>query len=344
MTTFIALSGGVDSSVAAALLKEQGAKLVGIFMHNWDEGECSAHQDWIDAQKIAHQIGIDCLQVNFAQEYRTHVFTHFLEQYAAGFTPNPDILCNQIVKFGFLWERVQKLGATALATGHYARLIGHTLHRGSDPNKDQSYFLAGTPQSALQHALFPLGGMTKNATRAHAARLGLATQSKKESMGICFIGSQRFAPFLQKYLPAKPGRMVTPEGVEVGRHNGIAFYTIGQRRGLGLGGEGEPWYVVDKIAATNTLVVVRGAQHPALLHQTLTVTTCNWHYPPIPDPFYASVQIRYRTPPAPAKCCWDGEQLQITFDTPQWGVAPGQYAVCYWEDRVVVGGTIAARA
>ena len=272
----VGMSGGVDSSVTALLLKEQGYDVIGIFMKNWDDtdenGVCTATEDYKDVAKVAAQIGIPYYSVNFEKEYWDRVFEYFLAEYRAGRTPNPDVMCNKEIKFKAFLDYAMDLGADYVATGHYAQVtrdengVVHML-RGVDNNKDQTYFLSQLSQEQLSKTMFPLGGMEKSEVRAIAERAGLATAKKKDSTGICFIGEKNFKQFLSNYLPAKKGNMVTLDGEVKGQHAGLMYYTIGQRQGLGIGGGGdsqEPWFVVGKDLATNTLYVGQGFHHPAL--------------------------------------------------------------------------------
>ncbi|HEY3858919.1 MAG TPA: tRNA 2-thiouridine(34) synthase MnmA, partial [Gammaproteobacteria bacterium] len=272
----VGLSGGVDSAVAALLLQQQGYAVEGLFMDNWEDGEdetyCTAAEDFQDARQVCETLGIPLHKVNFAAEYRERVFKHFLEGYAAGYTPNPDVLCNSEIKFKAFLEHALRLGAAHIATGHYARLTrasdGVRLLKAKDAGKDQSYFLHAVPQAALRRTLFPLGELQKADTRVLAREAGFANHDKKDSTGICFIGERRFTKFLGKFLPAQPGAILTPEGRVMGRHNGLMYYTLGQRQGIGIGGQrdstAEPWYVAGKDMQRNSLLVVQGHDHPRL--------------------------------------------------------------------------------
>jgi len=284
----VGLSGGVDSSVAAYLLKQQGYEVVGLFMKNWedddDDEHCSSRQDWIDAASVADVLGIDLEAVNFAAEYRERVFASFLAEYSAGRTPNPDVLCNAEIKFKAFLDHALRLGAAHIATGHYARLRQHAgrfeLLRGMDPTKDQSYFLHRLNQTQLARTLFPVGHLHKSEVRRIAGEIGLPNAAKRDSTGICFIGERPFREFLNRYLPMKPGPIRTPDGKVVGEHVGLAFYTLGQRKGIGVGGtregSGEAWFVARKDMATNTLWIVQGHEHPWLLGSRLVAADAAW--------------------------------------------------------------------
>ena len=288
----VGLSGGVDSSVTAWLLKQQGHEVIGVFMQNWEDDNndeyCSIKQDALDAMAVADIIGIDMEVVNFAGEYKDRVFRYFLEEYAAGRTPNPDVLCNAEIKFKAFLDYAVSLGAEAIATGHYACRVdsprGAELHKGADPNKDQSYFLYRLQPHQLRPALFPLGELHKPQVREIASQIKLPNARKKDSTGICFIGERPFREFLQRYLPTQPGEMVTPEGKVVGQHQGLMYYTLGQRQGLGIGGPGEPWFVAGKQRDANQLLVVQGHDHPLLYSPALCADQLSWTLgePPAP--------------------------------------------------------------
>jgi len=348
----VGLSGGVDSSVTALLLKEQGYDVVGLFMKNWEDDDtddyCPAKQDLIDAASVADRIGIDIEGVNFSKEYKDKVFANFLAEYRAGRTPNPDILCNSEIKFRAFLDHALTLGADKIATGHYARVREvdglFQLLKAEDGSKDQSYFLYRLNQAQLSKTLFPLGGLLKREVRAIARNAGLATSEKKDSTGICFIGERPFREFLQRYMPTEPGEMRTPEGKVVGRHNGLMYYTLGQRQGLGIGGsregDGEPWYVAAKDLENNVLTVVQGHDHPLLLSDRLHADQMHWiaGHDPREHWVYAA-KTRYRQSDAP--CTIDrllaGNRCEISFAQPQWAVTPGQSVVVY-ESNVCLGG------
>jgi len=345
----VGMSGGVDSAVAALLLKRAGYDVVGLFMKNWEDDDheehCTTRQDLVDAAAAADVIGIELEAVNFAVEYRERVFAEFLREYAAGRTPNPDVLCNAEIKFRAFLDHALRLGAARIATGHYARVRSRDgrfeLLRGADPAKDQSYFLHRLTQEQLARVMFPVGHLRKSEVRRIAAEAGLPNHAKRDSTGICFIGERPFREFLNRYLPRTPGPIVTPEGERVGEHIGLAFYTIGQRKGIGLGGPGAPWYVAEKRMPTNELVVVRGHDHPLLLRRTLWATDASWisGEPPAAGSAHAA-KTRYRQ--ADAACtvtAADGSAVAVEFDAPQWAVTPGQSVVLY-NAEVCLGGAV----
>ncbi len=354
MKVIVGMSGGVDSSVAALLLKEQGYAVEGLFMKNWEEDDdedvCPARQDMIDAMAVCDRLGIPFHFVNFAKEYWERVFAYFLEEYRAGRTPNPDILCNREIKFrAFLDYALNDLGAEAIATGHYARLAqdeaGAHLLKGVDEAKDQSYFLHALGQEQLRHALFPLGSLCKPEVRRLAARAGLATARKKDSTGICFIGERRFSAFLQRYLPAQPGDIVTLDGQIIGRHQGLMYYTLGQRQGLGIGGlrgfSEEPWFVVDKDLQNNRLIVAQGSEHPALYRHALMASRAHWIAGTPPAlPLRCRAKVRYRQADQPCTLYPHGETgLKVIFDAPQRAITPGQ-SVVFYAGETCLGGAV----
>ncbi|MDP1997670.1 MAG: tRNA 2-thiouridine(34) synthase MnmA [Gallionella sp.] len=349
----VGMSGGVDSSVAALLLKQQGYEVIGLFMKNWEEDDsdeyCSSRQDLLDAVSVADTIGIPIEAVNFAAEYKERVFGYFLREYQAGRTPNPDILCNSEIKFKAFLDHAIQLGADVIATGHYAQVHEadglFQLLKAADDSKDQSYFLHRLSQAQLSHAMLPLGKLLKSEVRAIAERHGLSNYAKKDSTGICFIGERPFREFLNRYLPTSPGQMVTPEGKIIGQHIGLSFYTIGQRQGLGIGGakdtSGEPWFVADKDMANNRLIVVQGHDHPALLSNRLNALDSHWISGAVPrlDHPYAA-KTRYRQTDAPCRItALDDDRCVFEFDQPQWAVTPGQSVVLY-DGEVCLGGAI----
>ena len=343
----VGLSGGVDSSVSALLLKEQGYEVIGLFMKNWeDDPECTARADLVDAVAVADVLKIDIEVVNFSAEYRERVFSYFLEEYQAGRTPNPDILCNSEIKFKAFLDHALKLGADKIATGHYARVRDENgkiqLLRGLDPGKDQSYFLYRLNQSQLAHTLFPVGHLPKREVRALARKAGLATATKKDSTGICFIGERPFREFLERYLPRQPGPMETPTGKVVGHHQGLAFYTLGQRQGLGIGGPGEPWFVAAKDLANNRLIVVQGHDHPLLHGLDLSAGQLSWISGTPPSPGVYSAKNRYRQKDAPCHLTYARENAvaDLHFEDPQWAITPGQSAVLYQGETCLGGGII----
>jgi tRNA-specific 2-thiouridylase len=349
------MSGGVDSSVAALLLKRAGWDVVGLFMKNWedddDEEYCSTRQDLVDAAAAADVIGIELEAVNFAAEYKERVFASFLAEYRAGRTPNPDVLCNAEIKFKAFLDHALRLGAARIATGHYAQLRARggklELLRGADGAKDQSYFLHRLTQAQLARVLFPVGHLRKSEVRRIAAEARLPNHAKKDSTGICFIGERPFREFLNRYLPRTPGAMLDERGRRVGEHIGLAFYTIGQRKGVGIGGRkggsGEAWYVAAKDLAANTLTVVQGHDHPLLMRRTLQGLDASWVASDAPPaPTRHSAKTRYRQ--ADAQCTLarvrDGE-IAVEFDAPQRAVTPGQSVVLY-DGAVCLGGAVIA--
>ncbi|MDD5240206.1 MAG: tRNA 2-thiouridine(34) synthase MnmA [Sulfuricella sp.] len=346
----VGMSGGVDSAVAALLLKQQGYEVIGLFMKNWEDddaenGDCPAKQDFMDVLAVADKIGIEVEAVNFAKEYRERVFALFLREYQAGRTPNPDVLCNSEIKFKAFLDHAIALGADQIATGHYARVRERAglfeLLKAEDGCKDQSYFLYRLNQAQLSKSMFPLGGMYKREVRDIARQAGLPVHAKKDSTGICFIGERPFREFLSRYLPKQPGNLETPEGRVVGQHEGLAYYTIGQRQGLGIGGQGEPWFVAGKDMARNVLIVVQGHDHPALYKDRLAAADLSWisGQAPHPDWVYAA-KIRYRQADAPCSISRvDSTSCEIEFARPQWAVAPGQSVVLY-ESEVCLGGGV----
>ncbi len=346
----VGLSGGVDSSVSALLLKEQGFEVIGLFMKNWEDEEdeyCSARDDLVDAVSVADLLDIEMEAVNFSAEYRERVFQNFLSEYQAGRTPNPDVLCNSEIKFKAFLEHAMALGADKIATGHYARVrqagLQYELLRGKDPAKDQSYFLYRLNQSQLSRTLFPVGELHKTEVRELARRAGLPTAEKKDSTGICFIGERPFREFLQRYLPIAPGPMKTPEGRVVGQHQGLMYHTIGQRHGLGIGGPGDAWFVVGKDMVGNVLIVVQGHEHPALQKTWLRANQLSWisEMPPNEGGQYGA-KNRYRQQDAPCTLALDGEGMTLDFASPQWAITPGQSAVLYDGEVCLGGGIITA--
>ena len=351
------MSGGVDSSVAALLLIQQGYQVEGLFMKNWDEDDgteyCTAKADLADAEAVCARLGIKLHTANFAAEYWDHVFEYFLAEYKAGRTPNPDILCNREIKFKVFLEYAEMLGADAIATGHYARrkdVDGRTyLLKGLDNNKDQSYFLHAVGEAEFAKSLFPLGELEKPEVRQLAEEHGFITHDKKDSTGICFIGERRFKDFLEQYLPAQPGEMQTPEGEVMGRHAGLMYHTIGQRQGLGIGGvkgAGEqPWYVVGKDLERNVLIVAQGAHHPLLYATGLEAAQTHWINGSAPaSEFRARAKTRYRQPDqdCTVRVKEDGS-LSVAFDEPQRAVTPGQSLVLY-DGETCLGGAVIEQA
>lgn len=349
----VGMSGGVDSAVAAALLKQQGYDVVGVFMKNWeedgDDGVCTAAADYADVQRVCEAIDIPYYTVNFTREYRERVFAYFLDEYRNGRTPNPDVLCNCEIKFRAFLDFAVSTGAAALATGHYARLDkadGVRLLRAADAKKDQTYFLAGLTQSQLLPAMFPIGGLVKSDVRAIARTCGFVNADKKDSTGVCFIGERNFKQFLMQFLPAIPGDMVDETGRVIGRHDGLMYYTLGQRRGLGIGGyasgTGESWFVIGKDLKRNLLIVQQG-EHEELFSLSLEAPKINWiaGAPPTSE-FACTTKFRYRQADQGVTVHIDGAGASVTFDRPQRAVTPGQWVVFYADDVCLGGGPIAA--
>lgn len=340
-TVVVGMSGGVDSSVSALILKNQGYNVIGLFMKNWEEeGPCKATQEFEDVVRVCQALQIPYYSVNFIEEYRESVFAQFLADYKAGLTPNPDILCNREIKFKVFLEKALSLGADYLATGHYCRLDPESrLLKGSDPSKDQSYFLHAVKQEAFRKVLFPIGHLPKKEVRELARKHNLATAEKKDSTGICFIGKRDFKPFLSQFIGTQPGSFETLSGEVVGQHDGAAFYTTGQRKGMGLGGEGDAWYVVGKDLKRNVVFVERGADHPALFTRELQTRDLTW-VAEIPEiPLRCAAKIRYRQEDTPCTLQPDGK---VIFDEPQRAATPGQSAVFYQGDLCLGGGIISS--
>ena len=352
----VGMSGGVDSSVSALILMQQGYEVEGLFMKNWDEDDgteyCTAKEDLADAEAVCAKLGIKLHTANFAAEYWDNVFEHFLAEYKAGRTPNPDILCNREIKFKVFLEYAEMLGADKIATGHYVRQSVRNgrprLLKGLDSNKDQSYFLHAVPEAAIARTLFPVGELEKPAVRALAEQYELITAKKKDSTGICFIGERRFRDFLQQYLPAQPGTIETPDGDVIGEHMGLMYYTLGQRQGLGIGGlanySEEPWYVAAKDLDRNVLIAVQGKHDPLLYSDTLATEAMDWvaGEPPVTQGrFTAKTRYRQSDCGCEMRALPDGG-VEVTFDDPQWAVTPGQSLVLYDGDICLGGGVIRA--
>lgn len=349
----VGLSGGVDSAVTALILRDAGWDVQALFLSNWDEADddvyCTAAQDFQDARAVASELGIVLHRASFAAEYRERVFAHFLREHRAGRTPNPDVLCNREIKFGVALQWARRLGASHFATGHYARLEaaadGPALCKARDTTKDQSYFLHAVPPSELAPTLMPLGELHKGEVRERARRAGLPVFDKPDSTGICFIGERPFREFLARYLDRSPGPIESADGEPLGTHEGLAFYTLGQRAGLHIGGRSgrpqAPWYVAAKVAARNALIVVQGHDHPLLESRALVTGAWHWLAPPRREPFRAAVKVRYRQNDQAARLepRPDGS-VRIIFDDPQRAVTPGQYAVAYEGERCLGGGVI----
>lgn len=345
-TVVVGMSGGVDSSVAALLLKEQGYDVIGFFMKNWEDDEtCPAAKDYEDVVRVSEKIGIPCYTVNFTKEYQENVFNQFLEEYKQGLTPNPDILCNKEIKFKVFLEKAKKFG-DFLATGHYAQNIlsnnVNTLVKAKDLTKDQSYFLYTLDKEILKDVLFPVGHLTKVELRKIAKEKGLSTFDKKDSTGICFIGKRDFRPFLGKYLGFNEGPIKTLDGKTVGKHMGIAFYTLGQRKGLQIGGKGEAWFVVDKDISKNTLLVAQGEEHSALFCDDLVAKDLTWVSKSAPEiPYKCAAKIRYRQEDQACTILKiENGKAFVKFDSPQRAVTPSQSIVFYDKDTCLGGGVI----
>ena len=355
-TVIVGMSGGVDSSVAAMLLLQQGYRVEGLFMKNWEEDDgteyCTAKEDLADAQAVADRLGITLHSANFAAEYWDDVFEHFLKEYGAGRTPNPDILCNREIKFRAFLDYATQMGADLIATGHYVQTDirnGKTqLIKGRDATKDQSYFLHQVNHNALSRTLFPVGSVEKTTVRQLADEAGLKNARKKDSTGICFIGERRFRDFLRQYLPAKPGPIQSLDGDVLGEHEGLMYHTIGQRQGLRIGGLANrpeaAWYVVDKRLPDNTLIVAQGNEHPALFRQTLTASETIWISGETPAlPLRCHAKIRYRQADQPCTVESGEDGLTVTFDQPQRAITPGQ-SVVFYQGSVCLGGGVIEHA
>lgn len=354
---FVGMSGGVDSSVAALLLKQQGYAVHGLFMKNWegddDDEYCAAEADLSDAQKVCDTLNVELQGVNFSDQYWDRVFEYFLQEYAAGRTPNPDILCNKEIKFKAFLDYAISQGAEKIATGHYARIRYedgvYKLIKGIDNNKDQTYFLYTLGQEQLSKSLFPIGELEKPDVRQLAETNKLITFNKKDSTGICFIGERDFKDFLQKYLPAQPGEIQTVEGQTVGQHDGLMYYTLGQRQGLGIGGlrnfDDTPWYVADKDLDKNILIVVQGKDHPLLHHNDCTAIDLSWiqgHAPALSFRCAAKTRYRQRDANCSVEFNQQNQNWHIHFNEPQWAITPGQAIVFYDGEECLGGGTIIA--
>lgn len=347
-TVVVGMSGGVDSSVTALLLKQQGYRVIGMFMKNWEEkdenGVCQSAKEFEDVVRVCDQIGIPYYSVNFVKEYWDNVFAHFIQEFQQGHTPNPDILCNREIKFKALLNKAVEFGADYLATGHYCQTVNIAgevkLTKGKDSSKDQSYFLYAVTENALKKVLFPIGAMQKTEVRVIAKQFGLVTSDKKDSTGVCFIGERNFKNFLSQYLQTKPGNFETLEGKIIGQHDGVAYYTIGQRKGMAIGGAGEAWFVVGKDIPRNVLYVAQGKNHPALFAPKLTATELTWISPKgAPKlPFRCSSKIRYRQED---QLCTilssEGGRCMVQFDEPQRAITPRQ-SIVFYDGEVCLGG------
>lgn len=356
----VGMSGGVDSSVAALLLKEHGCRVTGLFMKNWDEvdedGQCNAEADYEDVARVCESIGIPYYSTNFTKEYWDQVFVHFVKEYEAGRTPNPDILCNREIKFDAFLKKAVSFGADYLATGHYARIflepsetdsdVKPLLAKGVDSGKDQTYFIHAIHRNILKKVSFPIGHLQKSEVREIAKKHGLSTHAKKDSTGICFIGERKFRDFLSRYVAAKPGEFRNLDGTVVGRHRGSAFYTIGQRRGLGLGGDGPCWYVIAKDVEKNIVFVERGDDHPSLYKAGLKAKESSWIDLQAPmagsEVLKCRAKIRHRQADQNCQVRFIDESqkiLQVDFDQPQRAVAPGQ-SIVFYQDDICLGGAV----
>mgnify|MGYP001594061139 CR=1 FL=1 len=350
MKIIVGLSGGVDSSVATLMLLEQGYDVEALFMKNWDEddkdGHCTAEQDLSDAQKVADKLGVKLHTINFSADYWEDVFEHFLQEHKKGRTPNPDVLCNQKIKFKVFLEHALSLGADKIATGHYARISHddgeYQLKTGLDNNKDQSYFLYLLGQEQLSKSLFPLGGISKTEVRAIANKHNLITADKKDSTGICFIGERNFSEFLQTYLPKQQGDIVDENGQFIKHHQGLAFYTIGQRKGLEIGGgfsnSPEPWFVADKRVESNEILVVQG-DHQLLYHNTLNTSNLHWIGSQPNLPLNCQAKIRYRQASQDCTIIKQNDCVKVIFKNPQRAITPGQ-SIVFYNDDICLGGAI----
>lgn len=355
----VGMSGGVDSSVSALLLKQQGYQVEGLFMKNWNEDDgteyCTAVKDLLDAAAVCQKLGIHLHTANFATQYWDNVFEHFLQEYKAGRTPNPDILCNREIKFKVFLEYAESLGADFIATGHYTRTRntnGHTyLCKGLDPNKDQSYFLHAVSEKEFAKTLFPIGNMEKPEVRKIAEQYDLVTHNKKDSTGICFIGERRFKDFLENYLPAQPGDIVNDQGEVIGQHQGLMYHTIGQRQGLGIGGvhgaKEEPWYVAEKDLNSNQLIVVQGGQHPLLFKNSLNAGQIHWiNTAPTEKKLHCKAKTRYRQPDQDCIIYLDDttpDTMTVVFNEAQRAITPGQ-SVVFYQDDICLGGAVIENA
>ncbi len=351
-TVVIGMSGGVDSSVAALLLKKQGYNVIGLYMNNWEEkdecGACTGEEDFADVRRVANAIGIPYYSVNLAKEYLDRVFSYFLAEYKAGRTPNPDVLCNREIKFKDFKEKAKSLGADYIATGHYCDILHdgdtHYLLKAKDQGKDQTYFLNQLSQSQLEGVLFPLGKLDKSEVRKIAEENGLATATKKDSTGICFIGERNFRNFLLNYIPAQKGKIMTYDGKVLGEHLGLMYYTIGQRRGLGIGGQsgddGSRWFVIEKDLKNNILYVAHGAED-RLYSKGLVMKECNWiPYGPNEKEFTCTAKFRYRQPEQECKVYIRPDKIEVEFKEKQRAITEGQFAVFYDGDKCIGGGVI----
>lgn len=347
MKIAVALSGGVDSATSLYLLKQAGHDVFGLFMKNWEEedekGTCIAEKDAEDARAVCDLLGVPFYSVNFAKEYWENVFTYFLKELENGHTPNPDILCNREIKFKVLFHKAKALGADLLATGHYCQTSGGSLLKGKDQGKDQSYFLYTVKKTVLEEVLFPIGHLEKSEVRKIAEEANLPVFNKKDSTGICFIGKRNFQQFLEKYIPHEPGEIVTVEGEKVGIHDGIYYYTIGQRKGLGIGGPGDAWFVAGKDKENRKLIVAQGENHPALFAPALSATDISWVNEVPTFPLRCKAKIRYRQVEMPCTVEKNNEKLIVSFDEDQRAITPRQ-SVVFYQGEICLGGAIIEKA
>jgi tRNA-specific 2-thiouridylase len=343
-TVVVGMSGGVDSSVVALLVKLQGYKVIGLFMKNWDEtnpdGSCSADLDYQDVIKVCERLDIPYYSVNFVKEYWDGVFTEFLNDYRKGFTPNPDILCNREIKFKVFYQRAKLLGADFLATGHYCQVKDGQLMKAVDQNKDQTYFLYAVERGVFKDVLFPIGHLPKPKVRELATKFNLATSAKKDSTGICFIGERDFKEFLSQYIEKSKGHFVDLLGKILGQHDGACFYTLGQRKGMGIGGPGDAWFVVAKNFEKNEIILAQGQDHPALYADGLTAVELNWLKPAPTGTFKCKAKVRYRQAERPCTVTVIDQMVKVIFDQPERAMTPRQSIVFYEGDECIGGGII----
>jgi tRNA-specific 2-thiouridylase len=344
-TVVVGMSGGVDSSVTALLTKLQGFRVIGLFMKNWDEtnpdGTCSADQDYQDVIRVCEKLDVPYYSVNFVKEYWDGVFEEFLSDYRKGYTPNPDILCNREIKFKVFYQRARLLGADFLATGHYCQLDQGRLAKAVDQNKDQTYFLYAVDRNVFAHVLFPIGHLPKPKVRELAERFDLATKHKKDSTGICFIGERNFKTFLSQYIQSQQGNFVDLTGKVLGKHDGVCFYTLGQRKGMGIGGPGEAWFVVGKNFSKNEVILAQGDDHPALYADGLTAVELNWLTDLPNNEFRCKAKVRYRQTEQDCTVTIEEGRAKVVFDRPQRAMTPRQSVVFYKDDLCLGGGIIA---
>ena len=342
-TVVVGMSGGVDSSVVALMIKLQGYKVIGLFMKNWDEtnpdGTCPADNDYQDVIKVCERLDVPYYSVNFVKEYWDGVFEEFLNDYRKGHTPNPDILCNREIKFKVFYQRARLLGADFLATGHYCQLDGVKLAKAVDQNKDQTYFLYAVQKDVFANVLFPIGHLPKPKVRELAVKFNLATMTKKDSTGICFIGERNFKNFLSGYITGQKGNFVDLKGKVLGQHDGVCFYTLGQRKGMGIGGPGEAWFVVGKNFDQNEVILAQGDDHPALYADGLTAVELNWLVEAPTESFKCMAKVRYRQTEQPCTVTIEGNQVKVIFDEPQRAMTPRQ-SIVFYSGEICLGGGI----